>query len=106
MNKALAIFLCLTLATTPVISRASTPRPEDGGIDHGTNQSQLYLCTTMPEKCPEYGTTKTHAKKKSDTGKIVLISVAAGAVFAGAMYYIFKKTPSETNPGLVKLAEF
>lgn len=106
MNKAFAIFLFLTLAAIPTISNASTPRPEDGGMDHGTNQSQWMLCTTMPEKCPEYGTTKTHAKKKSDTGKIVLISVATGAVFAGAMYYIFKKKPSENNPGQVKFAEF
>ena len=41
-----------------------------------------------------------------NTGEIVVISVAVGAVFVGAMYYIFKKKPSENNPGQVKLMEF
>ena len=38
--------------------------------------------------------------------KNISFDVAAGAVFAGAMYYFFKKQPSENNPGQVKLAEF
>lgn len=52
------------------------------------------------------GTGPTKAKKDKNTGTIVMISVASAAVFAGAMWYIFKKMPSENNPGQVKLAEF
>jgi len=49
---------------------------------------------------------KHHSKKKHDSSTMLLVSVAAGAVFIGAMWYFFKKPQSETNPGQVKFAEF
>lgn len=102
MKKILVILCCVMMCTMP----AMADRTNSTGQIYEDIPSNTDLCTQWPEKCLEYSTTKRHAKKKSDTGKIVIISVAAGAVFAGAMYYIFKKMPSENNPGQVKLAEF
>lgn len=77
--------------------------PGNGGPNNPGGYDIEY-CRAHPDECR--GDTKTHAKKHSDTTKIIVISVAAGAVFAGAMWYIFKKAPSEKNPGQVKLMEF
>lgn len=102
MKKMLAIFCCTIMLTMPAMA--------DGRDDYnnisGTsgNTSNYEYCKANPELCQ--GGTKKHAKKHSDTTKIIVISVAAGAVFAGAMWYLFKKAPSENNPGQVKLASF
>ena len=78
--------------------------PSTNGNPTNPGAYDYEYCKTHQDECR--GGTKKHAKKHSDTTKIVVISVAAGAVFAGAMWYIFKKAPSENNPGQVKLASF
>ncbi len=58
-----------------------------------------------PIYSPQCNTGKRHAKKKDHT-KVVLISAGVGLVFLGAMWYLFKKKPSENNPGHVSLMTF
>lgn len=100
MKKMLAILCCATMLTMPAMAGRTegSITPPDGTVNN------YEYCIENPEKCQ--GGTKRHAKKGSDVTKIVVISVAAGAVFAGAMWYLFKKEPSENNPGQVKLASF
>jgi len=100
MKKILAIICgCLILAGPAMANRDSWNGQNYEGLPNNVD-----LCTKKPEAC--MGGTHTHAHKHSDTAKIVVISVAGAVVFAGAMYYIFKKRPSDNNPGQVKLAEF
>ncbi len=105
MKKLFAPILFAVVLFAPTQSHAAGTRP-GGDIPHYENlPNNTEMCTAHPELCTDAA--KTHAKKhKNNTGPIVLVSVAAGAVFAGAMYYFFKKQPSENNPGQVKLAEF
>ncbi len=70
--------------------------------------SQWVQCGTFSDGNPIYAQTcsgKKHAKNSNHT-KVVLISVGVGAVFLGAMWYFFKKRPSENNPGQVTLMTF
>lgn len=100
------IIVALCISSVFVTSTfATTGRPDNPSGPWGGN-TNIDFCTQFPDKCPEYGTTDRKAKKHRNTGTIVMISVASAAVFAGAMWYLFKKTPSENNPGQVKLAEF
>lgn len=111
MRKTLVIFCFAIALFMPAIVRAgdTSPRPEDGGTPALNPNWQ-----SNPNKCLDgsgewyycRADTKHKAKKKHDTGTIILISVATTAAFAGAMYYLFKKKPSENNPGQVKFAEF
>lgn len=100
MKRMIAIFCCATMLTLPAMADRDTS--PNSTVEY--NKGNYEYCNANPSACQ--GGTKTHAKKKSDVTKIVVISVAAGAVFAGAMWYIFKKAPSENNPGQVKLASF
>lgn len=99
MKKILAVFCCAIMLTGPMMAATRS----DGYLPGGGPSNHDY-CYEHPDECQ--GGTKKHAKKNSNTTKIVVASVAAGAVFAGAMWYIFKKKPSENNPGQVKLAAF
>lgn len=107
MKKALVIIALCTFAGT---ANAKWCHKTTGGIE---------LCDTVPSSwgecgtfkdgasiyCPPSGKKKSHAKKDKDS-YMVLASVGVGLVFIGAMYYFFKKKPSENNPGQVTLASF
>ncbi len=108
MNKlfAAAIFLATIM---PMTARAESTRPGDGSApslneNWVSKPNQCLGSDGLPYNCR--ADVKHKAKKKHDTGTVVMITVATTAVFAGAMYYFFKKRPSENNPGQVKLAEF
>ena len=82
-------------------------RPDYEIPNHDYLPSHPNVC--LDEKGQEYycdANVRTSAKKGNDTAKIVVISVATGLVFAGAMWYLFKKRPSENAAGQVKLMEF
>ncbi len=100
MKKLLAVICGCLILTGPAMAN----RDNGNGQNYEGLPTNVDLCTKKPEAC--MGGTHTHASKHSDAAKIVVISVAAGVVFAGAMYYIFKKRPSDNKPGQVKLAEF
>lgn len=100
MKKMIAIFCCAIMLTMPAMADRTTSPVSDTSA----NTSNFEYCSNNPDKCS--GGRKTHAKKNSNTTTIIVASVAVGAVFAGAMWYFFKKTPSENNPGQVKLASF
>ncbi len=79
----------------------------------------IVMCDTIPENwqacgefkdgapiySPQCGGGKKHASSHDHT-KVVLISAGVGLVFLGAMWYFFKKRPSENNPGQVTLMTF
>ncbi len=102
MKKIIAALCISSILVAPTF--ADTSRPDNP--NPWTGNSNAEYCLANPDKCPAAGTTERSAKKHSNTGTIVMISVASAAVFAGAMWYIFKKMPSDNNPGQVKLAEF
>lgn len=99
MKKLFSISILCAAILAPTMCNATTSRP-DGDVPGNVYPG----CTGA--SCAEKGTAKTESKSKNHTGEIVAISVATGVVFVGAMYYFFKKKPSENNPGQVKLAEF
>ncbi|MDE5615711.1 MAG: hypothetical protein K2I81_02665 [Alphaproteobacteria bacterium] len=104
MKKLFAVTLFALAIFGPAMSYAARP---DGDIPQYDNlPSNPNMCWENGQLvyCPANAPTKS--KKRKNTGEIVVISVAVGAVFVGAMYYIFKKMPSENNPGQVKLMEF
>ncbi|MCM1294269.1 MAG: hypothetical protein NC311_01770 [Muribaculaceae bacterium] len=103
MKKIIAALCVSSILVTSTF--AATGRP-DGGAEQWIGPNNADYCLNNPSACPEANTSERSAKKHSNTGTIVMISVASAAVFAGAMWYIFKKMPSENNPGQVKLAEF
>lgn len=104
MKKSFAAILFAFAMFGPMCAHGGRP---DGDIPQYEN------LPSNPNMCWENGqlvycaaNAPTKSKKHKNTGEIVVISVAVGAVFVGAMYYFFKKKPSENNPGQVKLAEF
>lgn len=103
MKKIIAAFCISSILVTSTFAATGRPENPAGPYEGATN---VEFCLANPDKCPAAGTSERSAKKHSNTGTIVMISVASAAVFAGAMWYIFKKMPSENNPGQVKLAEF
>ena len=103
MKKIFAALCILSVLVMPTFADTTT-RPDKPNQWGGNNNVEY--CKTYPEKCPDAGTSNRKAKKHSNTGTIIVVSVAATAVFAGAMWYFFKKAPSENNPGQVKLATF
>ena len=102
----LSVFL-LVLAINP--ARASWCRDTDGGV---------VTCGEIPSSWTECGSFNGEAvycwpaassgsrPKKSNSYDTILISVAVGAVFIGAMWYFFGKSPSENSPGQVQLLAF
>lgn len=110
MKKMIAIFCCAIMLTMPAMAddirgNGTGPVvPGSGNAQSNPGGYDLEYCKTHQSECR--GESKTHAKKNSNTTTIIVASVAVGAVFAGAMWYFFKKTPSENNPGQVKLASF
>ena len=101
MKKMIAIFCCGLMLTMP----AMATRTDGGPVSNtGGNTSNYEYCMNNPEQCS--GGRKTHAKKNSNTTTIIVASVATAAVVAGLAWYFFKKTPSENNPGQIKLATF
>lgn len=104
MKRLIAIFCCCVMLSVPAMAGRVGDDPLTNGNPTMHDDFDIEYCKTHQDECR--GGTKTHARKHSDTTKIIVISVAAGAVFAGAMWYIFKKAPSENNPGQVKLASF
>jgi len=107
MKNFSAAILLISAIATPMTTHANSVRP-DGDLPQYENlPSSPNICLDsagQPYYCPANAPTKS--KKHKNTGEIVMISVAVGAVFVGAMYYFFKKKPSENNPGQVKLMEF
>ena len=104
MKKIFATVLFISALAMPICGHANRP---DGDLPQYDNlPSNPNMCWENGQLvyCPANAPTKS--KKHKNTGEIVVISVAVGAVFVGAMYYIFKKKPSENNPGQVKLMEF
>lgn len=105
MPKLISI-LIVSLSLFFVVPAHAT-RP-DGALDNNGNHSST-ICgkdkNGAPIYCNPYGGGKAHDKKNDHT-ELLLISVGVGVVFVGAMWYFFHKSPSENNPGQVKLAEF
>ncbi|MCL1902395.1 MAG: hypothetical protein FWG18_02065 [Alphaproteobacteria bacterium] len=80
----------------------------------------MYVCDDVPVNlfsCGEFkgdpafcnnptGRAVSNKNKNSDATKSILIGVAAGAVFVGVMWYLFRTPASDTAPGSVKLASF
>lgn len=103
--KKLFIFIGLvSILVAPTFARAATGRPGGDIPSYENVPNNAQYCKDNLSMCQD--TAKTHAKKHSNTGTIIVASVAVGAVFAGAMWYFFKKRPSENNPGQVKLMSF
>ena len=102
------ISLCFVGAlAVPMCAPHAAGRPDYEIPNHDNLPSNPNIC--LDSDGMEYycdANVRTSAKKKSDTGKVVMIAVASGVVFAGAMYLIFRKKPSENAPGQVKLMEF
>lgn len=108
MKKFLAL-LCFSFVLVGPAAFAdsiTSRRPTEGGMVRDENLNNWDLCTSNPDACPARSDSKRHAKKSNHTGTIIVASVAGAAVFAGVMWYVFKKKPSKNNPGQVKLAEF
>lgn len=106
MKKIFAALCIFSVLVTPTFANTPTTRPSDYDPTQWGGNNNVDFCKTYPDKCPDAGTSNRKAKKHSDTGTIIMVSVATAVVFAGAMWYIFKKAPSENNPGHVKLATF
>lgn len=106
MKKSFAAILFAFAMFGPMCANGGRPDGDLPSLNENW-QSKPNVCLDakgQPYYCPANAPTKS--KKHKNTGEIVVISVAVGAVFVGAMYYFFKKKPSENNPGQVKLAEF
>lgn len=105
MKKLIAVFCCAVMLTLPAMAdRTGGTMPGNNGAPNSVGDFDIDYCKTHQDECR--GGTKKHAKKSNHTGTIIVASVAGAAVFAGVMWYVFKKKPSDNNPGQVKLAEF
>jgi hypothetical protein len=113
------LFLALVLSvaiTCPAFAedwckRPGKPGTHDGGVEP---------CGIIPvswEKCgtfqggdvycyPSQSTQNKPKNKSNKNATALVISVGAAAVFAGVMWYIFKKPKSENIEGHVRLAAF
>ncbi|MBD5388873.1 LPXTG cell wall anchor domain-containing protein [bacterium] len=98
MRKLLISMAFLTVFVGPALAERESPRP-DWEIP---NYENLPSNPCLDGNCD----VRTSAKKHSNTGQIVVISVAAGLLVAGAAWYFFKKRPSENNPGQISLMTF
>jgi len=107
-----ALPLLLFLFMTANIHASDWCRKADGGIEP---------CGEIPSswvECGEFGgldggtiwcypSTKSSSKGKSSKSmNTVVLSVAAGAVFVGVMWYLFKTPKSQNFEGQVTLATF
>lgn len=104
MNKIFVALIFALAFALPINANASRPEGDLPQYDNLPSSPNMCWENGQFVYCPANAPTKS--KKHKNTGEIVVISVAVGAVFVGAMYYIFKKKPSENNPGQVKLMEF
>ena len=108
MKKYLAV-LGILLCTTHAANADWCKKTGGGMAPCDTVPSTWTNCGTAPDGqaifCYPTGSTKSHAKKDKNS-YMVLASVGVGVIFVGAMYYFFKKRPSENNPGQVTLASF
>ncbi len=102
-------FISMALVSMALlIAMPANAARDDGAIDNNGSHSSA-ICGTdengAPIYCNQYGGAKAHSNKDHNT-ELLLISVGVGVVFVGAMWYFFHKSPSENNPGQVKLMEF
>lgn len=111
MSKHLPMLGIFLLIFTITPARADWCRKTGGGIEICNSHPQTWTdCGTANDGntiwCyPQQGGKKKSSKNSNGT-KVVLISIGVGAVFAGAMWYFFRKKPSQNVPGQVSLMEF
>lgn len=98
MKKLFVSLMFVVALVGPATADRISPRP-DGDIP---NYENLPTNPCLDGNCD----VRTSAKKHNKTGEIVMISVAAGLLVAGAAWYFFKMRPSENNPGQISLMTF